>query len=332
MLLAVLSLAGLVSAAASAAAESAEVRIAQPYGLLYLPTYVVVDRQLIEKHAAAAGLGPIKVTLQRLASGPASSDLILSGGADIAAGGSSPLMLLWDKTRGAGKIRGIMAMCQSPMFYITVDPHIRRIEDFGEGDRIAVSAVKVTLQAIYLQMAAAKAFGWGNRFKLDPLTVSMSNPDGMTALLSGASEVKTHATIMPFNAVEMASGKARLLFTSDDIVGDHGAASVIFTTEAWKTQNPKLYAAVAAAYEEAIELVQRDKRLAATIYLARESPRQSVAEIEKLLEDESEILFTSTPRGIEPVADFMYRIGTLHQRLGSWKELFWEHVHDRSGS
>ena len=33
-----------------------------PYGLAYLPTYIAVDRGLIQKHAAAAGLGAVKVT------------------------------------------------------------------------------------------------------------------------------------------------------------------------------------------------------------------------------------------------------------------------------
>jgi hypothetical protein len=63
-------------------AEANTVRIAQPYGLLYLPSYVVVDRHMIEDRAAKAGLGPIKVTLTRLASGPAGSDMLLSGNAE----------------------------------------------------------------------------------------------------------------------------------------------------------------------------------------------------------------------------------------------------------
>ena len=43
----------------------------------------------------------------------------------------------------------------------------------------------VTDQAVTLQMAAAKEWGWDQRFRLDPLTISVSNPDGMAALLSG---------------------------------------------------------------------------------------------------------------------------------------------------
>ena len=57
-----LLLAGLLLAAAHAQAETDTVRIAMPYGLGYLPVYVALDLHLIEQHAAAAGLGDIKVT------------------------------------------------------------------------------------------------------------------------------------------------------------------------------------------------------------------------------------------------------------------------------
>ena len=56
---------------------------------------------MIEERAAAAGLGAIKVTLSRLASGPAGSDMILAGDADLAMGGFGPALTLWDKTKGA---------------------------------------------------------------------------------------------------------------------------------------------------------------------------------------------------------------------------------------
>ncbi|HEX3575745.1 MAG TPA: hypothetical protein VHU42_14180 [Rhodopila sp.] len=81
-----------------ARAEADTVRITQPYGLLYLPRYSAIDRHMIEPRAAAAGLRTIKVTLTRLASGPARSDMILAGDADAAMGGFGPALTLWDKT------------------------------------------------------------------------------------------------------------------------------------------------------------------------------------------------------------------------------------------
>src|SRR3954471_7603766 len=86
---ALLFMAGLVLAPACRA-ESQQVRIVMPYGLGYLPAYIAVDRGLIKKHAKAAGLDDIKVTLQHMASGPASSDMLLAGDADLAMGGFGP--------------------------------------------------------------------------------------------------------------------------------------------------------------------------------------------------------------------------------------------------
>ena len=59
---------------------------------------------------------------------------------------------------------------------MTVDPRIKSLKDFGENDRIAVTAVKVTMQALFLNLAAAREWGWDARFKLDPLTIYMPHP------------------------------------------------------------------------------------------------------------------------------------------------------------
>ena len=315
-----------------AAAETNEVRIAQPYGVIYLPSYVVVDNQLIQKHATAMGLGDVKVTLTRLSSGPAGSDMILSGNADFAMGGYGPMLTLWDKTRGPQKVKGVMSLSSSPIFLISSDPKIKTLQDFGENDRIAVSAVKVTLQAIVLQMAAAKEFGWENRFKFDPLTVSMSNPDGMAAILSGAGEVRTQAAILPFAVEELESGKTHLVMTSDDVWGGKASTAVLFGTERFHTENPKLYAALVAAFEEAIGFINADPAAAAEIYVRNEPQKKGVAWIEKIMRDKSLIEFTSVPERTMLFADFVARLGTLKNPPKVWSDVFFDNVAGKPGS
>jgi NitT/TauT family transport system substrate-binding protein len=315
-----------------AAAEVNEVRIAQPYGVIYLPSYVAVDRQLIQKHAKALGLPEPKVTLTRLSSGPAGSDMILSGNADFAMGGYGPMLTLWDKTRGPQKVKGVMALSSSPIFLISTDPRIKTIRDFGENDRIAVSAVKVTLQAIFLQMAAAKEFGWENRFKLDPLTVSMSNPDGMAAVLSGGGEVRTHATILPFSVEEMESGKAHMVMTSDEIWGGKASTAVLFGTERFRSENPKLYAALVAAFEEAIDFINANPAAAAEIYVKNEPTRKGVAWVENIIRDKSLIEFKATPERTMLFADFVAKLGTLKTSPKLWSDVFFDNVAGKPGS
>lgn len=313
-------------------AESETVRIAQPYGLVYLPSYVAVERHLIEQHAAEAGLGAIKITLTRLASGPAGSDMLLAGDADLAMGGWGPALTLWDKTRGSQKVRGMMPLCSSPVMLTSTDPRIHSIRDFTDRDRIAVSAIKVTDQAITLQMAAAREWGWDQRFRLDPLTVSMSNPDGLAALMGGLSEVRNHATIIPFSIIELESGKAHLVMTSDDIMQPGATSVVVYASVHFHDPNPKLYAATAAAFEEAIDWINANPREAADIYLAREPQKHDVGWIEHMITDPALVRYGSTPRGMQEHADFMHKVGTLKNQAPSWKDLFWENMATKDGS
>ncbi len=313
-------------------AESDTVRIAQPYGLGYLPSYVATDLHLIEKHATAAGLGNITVTLTRMASGPATSDLILAGDADIGMGGFGPAFVMWDKTRGTQKVRGMMPLSSSTIFMYSTDPRIQSLKDFRDGDKIAISAIKVTDQAITLQMAAAKEWGFDQRFRLDPLTVSMSNPDAMTALLSGNAEIKNHFTIIPFSVMEAESGKAHLVMTSDAYLAPDSSGVVMYASARFHDPNPRLYAATAAAFEEAIEIIKRDPHLATQIYIAREPQKREPTWIEAMIGNPKLITYSSTPRGTKEHADFMHAIGTLKNKAESWKDLFWENVWGKDGS
>jgi NitT/TauT family transport system substrate-binding protein len=315
-----------------ALAEADTVRIAQPYGLLYLPSYVVVDRHMIEQRAAAAGLGAIKVTLTRLASGPAGSDMLLAGDADLAMGGFGPALTLWDKTHGTQKVRGMLPLCSSPMFVVSTDPRIHSLKDFTDRDRIAVSAIKVTDQAITLEMAAAREFGWDARFRLDPLTVAMSNPDGQAALLGGLSEVRNHATIIPFSIAELESGKAHLVLSSDDVMEPNATSVVVYASARFHDPNPKLYAATAQAFEDAIDWINTNPHEAAEIYLAREPRKEGVDWIERMIRDPARVRYGATPIGMQTHADFMYKVGTLKHQPENWKDLFWENMAAKDGS
>jgi NitT/TauT family transport system substrate-binding protein len=322
----------LLGPAASRADEGQQVRIAQPYGLVYLPSYVVVDRHLIEQNAQAAGLGPVTVTLTRLSSGPAGSDMLLADDADLAMGGFGPALTLWDKTRGPQKVRSLMPLCSSPLMLVSTDPRIHSIRDFTDKDRIAVSAIKVTDQAITLQMAAAREWGWDQRFRLDALTVSMSNPDGMAALLGGLSEVKNQAAIIPFSVAELESGKAHLVMTSDDFLAPGSSSVVVYTPARFHDANPKLFAATAQAFEDAITFINAHPHEAAEIYLAREPQKHGVDWIERMIRDPSLIRYDSTPRGLQEHAEFMHKVGTLKNKPDSWKDLFWENNWSKDGS
>ncbi|HEX2113833.1 MAG TPA: ABC transporter substrate-binding protein, partial [Alphaproteobacteria bacterium] len=187
----ILATAGLVATLAfgapAAAQETKELRIAKQFGISYLPITVLEERKLIEKHVKAAGLGDIKIEWSRLSAGAPMNDALISGSLDLAAGGVGPLVTIWARTKGNLNVKGVSAINSMPLYLNTINPAVKTIADFTDKDRIALPAVKVSIQAVTLQMAAEKLLG--KHDALDRLTVSMSHPDGMAAMMSGKSEI-----------------------------------------------------------------------------------------------------------------------------------------------
>src|SRR3979409_2782286 len=115
--------------------------------------------KLIQKYAGQRGLKDFKVSWQRFNGPGGMNEALLSGSTDIVAGGVPGLITLWDKTIGTSfEVKGICALSSQPFLLNTANPDIKSIKDFGERDRIAVPSIKVSVQAVVLQMAAAEAF------------------------------------------------------------------------------------------------------------------------------------------------------------------------------
>src|SRR5205085_4091037 len=121
-----------------------------------------------------------------LSGGAASNEALLSGSVDVAVFGVPPMIQICNATAATrNPVKGI-AVTGAPLFRLnTINPKVVGIKDFTEEDRIAVPAIKVSLQAVLLQMASSKAFVAANYARLDALTVSLAHPDAQAALLSG---------------------------------------------------------------------------------------------------------------------------------------------------
>jgi len=318
-----------LSALTLASAQAAAIRVVSGYGLCYLPMDVAVDRKLIEKYAAALGLANVEVSYQHLASGPAMNDALLSGSADMAMAGVSVMLNMWDKTVGRNTVKGAMAICDSPIYIDTTDPRIKSIRDFKDDDRIAMASGRGTQHALVLEMAAAQAFGWEQRHKLDNLAVSMSHPDGTAAMLSGV--IKNHVTTMPFIQKELAHPGTRAILNSYDVVGGRHTLIAAYTSQAWRQANPKLYEATVAALTEAMAIIKADKLAAAKLFERMQPSGQSVEETHKMLLDESMMDYTPTPRKVMVWADYMARTKLMKNKPSSWKDAFFDNVHDLPG-
>jgi NitT/TauT family transport system substrate-binding protein len=309
-------------------AGTVHIRVTSQYGLSYLPLAVAEDRHLIEKHAEAAGLKGATVEWTTLGNGSAASDALLSDSADFCAVGVAQLVILWDKTKG--DVRGTAAICSSPLFLNSVNPNIHEVKDFTDADRIALPASKVSIQAVILEMAAAKLFGDAQYAKFDKLTMPMKHPDGMAALLGGRSEVTAHFTSSPFQEEELKDPRVHRVLNSYDVLGPH-THIVLMATRSFHDSNPKACDAVLAAIEEADQIIKKDPQAAVESYVRAQHLRQSPAAALKELQS-SGLAFSTSPQSVTTIVQFMNRVGVTKKSVASWKDLFFSEMHDRAGS
>jgi NitT/TauT family transport system substrate-binding protein len=327
---AMLCAAALLALPPLARAELAEIKVAKQYGISYLPLMLMEDGNLIEKHAKAAGID-VRVTWATFAGGNVMNDALLSDSLQIASGGVGPLVILWSRTRGNLEIRGVGALNSMPLYLVTRDPQVKTVSDFSDKDRIALPAAKISVQALALQMAVEQAFGAGQVHRLDALTVSMAHPDAMQALLSGQSEINAHFGSPPYQYQELARPGMHLVLNNYEVMGGAVTFNVVWTSAKFRSENPKLYAAFVAALDEAEAAINRDKRAAAEAYLRISKDKDTVDNIEQMLND-PQVVFTTTPQNVMKYADFMYKTGAIKVKPGSWRELFFPNVYALPGS
>ncbi len=327
---AALAAAAILCAQSALAAEQHELRIAKQFGISYLPLEVMEVRQLVEKQAKAAGLGEIKVEWSQLSSGAPMNDALLSGNLDMVSGGVGPMLTIWSKTKGNYGVKAVSSINSMPLYLTTIAPAVKTIRDFTDKDRIALPAVKVSIQAVTLQMAAEAALG-GKFDALDHLTVSMAHPDGMVAMLSGKSEITGHFTSAPFMYQELEDPRVHRVLSSYEVLGGPSTFNLVWTTTKFHDQNPRLYRAFVAALEEAMTSINGDKHAAAELWIAAEKSRLPLPFVEKILAD-PENVFTTTPQNVMKYAEFMHKVGSIKDRPGSWADVFFPEIHGKSGS
>src|SRR3982751_515514 len=249
-------------------AGAQEIRIARQFSMGYLQFNVMEHERLLEKHAAALGLKDVKIVWSTFNGPDAMNNALISDSVDIVAGGVPGLLTLWNRTHGtANEVKGISALSSQPFLLNTREERIKSIADLKDSDRIAVPAVKVSVQAVALQMAAAKMFGQANYGKYDPLTVSMSPPDATIALLAGSGEVNNVFSVPPFQFQQLDKPGVRTVLNSFDIMDGPHTFTCAWTSARFREKNPVLYKALITALKEATDIVDKDRRKAASYWI-----------------------------------------------------------------
>lgn len=301
-------------------------------GVGFLPLHMMRERKLIEAEASALGLENLEVRWLDIGGPSIMNDALLSGSVDFITAGPPAFLTLWDRTRGSLDVRGVAALTSLPMYLNTRAEHLRSLEDLREQDKIALTAIKVSIPAIIMQMYAAEHYGPDEAFRFDRYTVSMTHPDGVVAMLAGSSDIDAHFTSPPFHQRERKDPAIRTIMSSNDVMGGATTFTMLSTTSAYREEHPLVYRAVLNALEKSIAMIKDDPSAAADVLMAAGGDAGLThSELTELLRD-PDIEFTTTPSNTMKYAEFMYSIGSIRNRPESWRDLFFPEIHGKPGS
>jgi NitT/TauT family transport system substrate-binding protein len=242
------------------------------------------------------------------------------------------LLTIWARTHGTpNAVKGVAAFSSQPILLVTRNPKVRSITDFTDQDKIALPAVKVSVHAMMLQMAAAKQWGQANFAKLDALTVGMAPPDATIALLSGAGDITSNFSVPPFQQLLLEKEGIHTVLNSYEVFGGPHTFTVAWTSSQFRDKNPALYKALIAAFDEATQMLNKDLKPAAQYWIDNVKSKLSVEKVAEIAAGK-QVKWTMVPESTIKYAEFMHAVGSIKVKPADWTELFFPEVHNLPGS
>lgn len=312
-------------------ADKSEITITRQPGIVYFASHVMEKQKLIEKQAEKLGVPGLKVNWSNLSGGGAQTDAMLAGSIDVVNTGVGNLLLLNDRTKGG--VKGIVATSALPLALISRDPRIKSLSDIRDGDKIAVPTIKVSTQAILLQMAAAKLYGDDQYAKLDVHTVQLGHPDAFVAMTNPKGEISSHFAAPPFQFREMKSVPgAHIVVQSQDIIGGPLTQSQFFCTTKFADANPKIVEAIMAATLDAQKFIREHTAEAVKIYKEVTNDPTSDEDLLQYLKEPQMMEFNPQPQGVLKFAQHLHKIGTLKTAPTAWTDYYLPIAHKLPGN
>ena len=311
-------------------AEVPEVKLVLQNGSNYLPLMVMQAQNLVEKHLAAKGLAGTTVTWARLAGPSAIVNSFLAGAVHFSGQGVPSTALIWDRTRNGIGAKAISAMVASNIWLMTRKTELKSLRDLTDKDRIALPSIKTSSQALFLWTAVEQEFGAGQWARLDHLTVSLPHPDAMAAVLNPGGEITVHAATSPYADLERKAG-LRAITDLYSVAGGAVTGLNFVSTEEFRKANPLTFAAVVAAFDEAIDWVNADKPRAAKFYLEASKEKMSLEDLTQILLA-PDYIFGKTPQRVGAAIEMMHKAGILKTKPQSWKDMYFAEAHALPGN
>jgi NitT/TauT family transport system substrate-binding protein len=319
-------IAAVVIAIAPAVAQAEVTELKIPLGaggFGFLPLHMMQKYNLIEKYAEEAAL-KVTVSWPNIGGPAVMNDALLSGSAHFISAGPPAFLTLWDRTRGNVSVKSIAAISSMPMRLNARVAQLKSLDQITGDKKIAVTAVKVSIPSIIMQMYAEKKYGRDQVFRFDPSTVTMAHPDALIAVTSGNAEIVGHWASAPFDQRELKDPTIHTVMNSDDVMGGSTTFTMMSTTTRFQAENPKLTAAVLKALKAAQKMIAEDKRNAAAVLLESMGGKGwSVDELVAILNDPG-TKYTLRPENVLKYGAFMNEIGSLKNKPTSISDLFFD--------
>src|SRR6202008_1493451 len=155
--------------------------------------------------------------------------------------------------------------------------------------------IRASMQAMMMGIALEQAFGVGQHGRLDNNQVQIGHPEAVQALLNPQHEINSHFSIPPFQDIEMKSPLGHSVFISTDVLGGAATISNCWATQKFVDANPIKVKAFIAALDEASELIAKDPKIAAEIYVNATKEKITVDELVAIIKQPGAI-FSATPQ------------------------------------
>jgi NitT/TauT family transport system substrate-binding protein len=278
------------------------------------------------------GIPDLKATFPDVGGPTAVNYALLSGSIDFVAAGPPAFLILWANNQNkCRQVMGVSAMTSQPMYLNTRDPRLQTLDDFTDNDKIAMTAMETSIPAVVLQMHSLKNHGPLEAKRFDVRTVSMTHPDGVSALKASKSRVAAHFTSSPFHQRELTFPNAHTVTTTDEIMEGSSTFAMLSTTTDFYKKNPRVVAAVLAALAEANQMIRDDKKWAADLLFKNTKGDFTPADMFDAVSDPA-VKFTMTPENIMKYAETMYEVGTIKKKPSNWKEMFFREIYEVYGA
>jgi len=150
-------------------------------------------------------------------------------------------------------------------------------------------------------------------------------------MLGGKSGITAHFGSSPFQEMELKDPRAHKVLDSYDVLGGPHTFSVVWATNKFITENPKVAQAFYDALEESIKLINADPKKAADIWLKEEHLKLTPEEAEAIIKNPQN-KWTTAPQKVLVFLQSMHDAGLINQTTTDWKDLFFDYVHNESGS